>query len=43
MKKFLAFIATVAVFAILLSSCKSHELCPAYGKVVKKSHTEKRV
>ena len=35
MKKFLAIIATVALFAIILSSCKSHELCPAYGKVGK--------
>ncbi len=33
MKKIL--IATTALFlvAILYSSCKSHETCPAYGKV----------
>jgi len=43
MKKLLAFIATVAIFAIVLSSCKSHELCPAYGKVVKKAPTNKQV
>ena len=43
MKKVLAIIATVALFAIILSSCKSHELCPAYGKVDSKSKTEKPV
>jgi hypothetical protein len=40
MKKFLAIIATVALFAIILSSCKSHELCPAYGKVNAKAKTQ---
>lgn len=43
MKKLLAFIATIALFAIILSSCKSHELCPAYGKVDVKAKTEKQV
>jgi hypothetical protein len=43
MKKFLAIIATVALFAIILSSCKSHELCPAYGKVDAKAKTAKQV
>ena len=43
MKKFLAIIATVALFAIILSSCKSHELCPAYGKTSAKTITEKQV
>ena len=43
MKKFLAIIATVALFAIILSSCKSHELCPAYGKADTKAKTQKQV
>lgn len=43
MKKFLAIIATVALFAIILSSCKSHELCPAYGKADIKAKTAKQV
>jgi hypothetical protein len=43
MKKLLAIIATVALFAIILSSCKSHELCPAYGKVDAKVKTQKQV
>lgn len=43
MKKFLAIIATVALFAIILSSCKSHELCPAYGKADTKAKTAKQV
>jgi hypothetical protein len=43
MKKVLAFIATIALFAIILSSCKSHELCPAYGKADVKVKTEKSV
>lgn len=43
MKKVLAFIATVMLFAILLASCKGHELCPAYGKVEHKTKTEKQV
>lgn len=41
MKKLLASIATIALFALILSSCKSHELCPAYGKVTKQPTTEK--
>jgi hypothetical protein len=43
MKKLLALIATIALFAIILSSCKSHELCPAYGKTSAKVTTEKQV
>ena len=43
MKKIIAIIATVALFAVILSSCKSHELCPAYGKVVVKAKTAKQV
>ena len=43
MKKIIAIIATVALFAVILSSCKSHELCPAYGKVVVKAKTVKQV
>ena len=42
MKKVLALIATVALFAIILSSCKGHELCPAYGKADTKAKTEKQ-
>jgi hypothetical protein len=33
MKKILLGIAFIGFFSILLSSCKSHERCPAYGKV----------
>lgn len=43
MKKVLALIATIALFAIILSSCKGHELCPAYGKADTKAKTEKQV
>ena len=43
MKKFLAFLATAVLFAIILSSCKGHELCPAYGKAEVKQKTEKSV
>lgn len=43
MKKVLAFIATIALFALILSSCKSHELCPAYGKADTNAKTEKSV
>lgn len=43
MKKVLAFVATIALFAIILSSCKGHELCPAYGKAEPKAKTEKSV
>jgi len=43
MKKVLAFIATIALFALILVSCKSHELCPAYGKVSAKHSTDKSV
>ncbi|MEK6615539.1 MAG: hypothetical protein AABZ32_05435 [Bacteroidota bacterium] len=43
MKKVLAFIATIVLFAIILSSCKGHELCPAYGKTDTQSKTEKQV
>lgn len=41
MKKVLAFLATAMIFAMILSSCKGHELCPAYGKVDSKPKTEK--
>ncbi len=44
MKKVLALIATVALFSIILSSCKAHhELCPAYGKVSTEIKTNKSV
>jgi hypothetical protein len=43
MKKLLAIIASIVLFATILSSCKSHELCPAYGKTSAKVTTEKRV
>ncbi|MCX6290840.1 MAG: hypothetical protein NT126_03660 [Bacteroidetes bacterium] len=31
MKKILSFVALMAVVAITVSSCKTHEKCPAYG------------
>lgn len=43
MKKLLAFLAIVMLFVIILSSCKGHELCPAYGKADSKPKTEKQV
>lgn len=33
MKKFFAFTFLAAIVAITIPSCKSHERCPAYGKV----------
>jgi len=35
---------TAAIFLVasILSSCKSHELCPAYGKVSIKEKAEKQ-
>ncbi len=33
MKKLAIFAAAVFVLSLTLSSCKSHERCPAYGKV----------
>jgi hypothetical protein len=32
MKKFVAFIAVVLFAGSVLSSCKSHQKCPAYSK-----------
>jgi hypothetical protein len=43
MKKFLAIIATIVLFIAILSSCKSHELCPTYGKVDSKAKMAKQV
>jgi len=43
MKKLLAIIATAVLFVVLFSSCKSHELCPAYGKTNAKTKTVKQV
>ena len=43
MKKILAIIATIALFAVIFSSCKGHELCPAYGKADVKVITDKKV
>ncbi|MDI1353339.1 MAG: hypothetical protein PSX36_00380 [bacterium] len=33
MKKFIPFTLVAFVIALACSSCKSHEKCPAYGKV----------
>ncbi len=33
MKKFFAYTFLVAIVAITVPSCKSHERCPAYGKI----------
>lgn len=39
MKKIFVVTAITAFFIVSLSSCKTHEKCPAYAKAVK-SHTE---
>ena len=39
MKKIISLSIVTLVVAISLSSCKSHEKCPAYGKV-EKSHNK---
>ena len=33
MKKIISFVSAFALVAVLFSSCKSHEKCPAYSKV----------
>ena len=38
MKKLLFTAAALFLVAILYSSCKGHETCPAYGKVEAKSN-----
>ncbi|MDO8998694.1 MAG: hypothetical protein Q7W45_02935 [Bacteroidota bacterium] len=37
MKKVISLSIVTIIVAISLSSCKSHEKCPAYSKVEKKS------
>lgn len=37
MKKLLSVILVALVISVSLSSCKSHERCPAYGKVEQNS------
>lgn len=41
LKKIAFTVATVALIATVFSSCKSHERCPAYGKV--KTNSESRI
>lgn len=43
MKKTLILFGFVALFAFVFTSCKSHETCPAYGKVSKQNSIEKRI
>jgi len=33
MKKFALIVFAVALVSMMFSSCRSHERCPAYGKV----------
>jgi len=33
MKKFLVIFAVVVVMGVVFTSCKTHEKCPAYGKI----------
>ncbi len=35
MKKIISVLAFVSIIAILASSCKTHERCPAYGNATK--------
>ena len=37
MKKFISLTLLAFVIAVSVSSCKSHERCPAYGKVEQNS------
>lgn len=41
MKKALVFSALMGFVAVSMISCKSHELCPAYGKSENGSDTKK--
>jgi hypothetical protein len=41
MKKAYIVIAAVVLFVSVVSSCKSHERCPAYGKATEKSTSQK--
>jgi len=38
MKKFITLTLVSFLFTLLVSSCKSHERCPAYGKVEQGKH-----
>ena len=40
MKKLLFVTAALFIVALVFSSCKGHETCPAYGKVDSKQTTE---
>lgn len=42
MKKVAVILSIVFVLALLLSSCKTHESCPAYGKADIKKKVEDR-
>jgi len=35
MKKLLVIVVAVFLLGILISSCKTHERCPAYSKAIK--------
>lgn len=37
MKKLITLLTVVFLFAIALSSCKTHEKCPAYGSLEMKT------
>ncbi|OFY87297.1 MAG: hypothetical protein A3F72_17520 [Bacteroidetes bacterium RIFCSPLOWO2_12_FULL_35_15] len=45
MKKFFVIVASVLFVSAIITSCRSHERCAAYGKINKidtgKSHTDK--
>ena len=45
MKKFFVIVASVVFVSAIMTSCRSHERCAAYGKINKigtgKSHTDK--
>gem|GEM_PF-2436528 len=43
MKKTISVILLLVAMAMIISSCATRELCPAYSKAEKKAATEKRV
>lgn len=42
MKKTISIILLLAAMSVIISSCATRELCPAYSKAVKKTPAEKR-
>ncbi|MFH1320883.1 MAG: hypothetical protein ABII90_09560 [Bacteroidota bacterium] len=36
MKKFVLLLTAIVLIGLILSACRTHERCPAYGKIDKK-------